>query len=109
MTDQESETILEEIIKANEGRKRSLLRIKFEEMARSVFSFYRATNHLFVRAWPSARPIDPGPPILVCGDLHLENFGAYLTESGACRFPINDFDQAWVAPVAIHLVSFSPS
>jgi uncharacterized protein (DUF2252 family) len=109
MNDQESSTLLDEIIKANAGRKRSLLRIKFEEMAAGVFSFYRATNHLFARGWSSIRPIDPGPPIVICGDLHLENFGAYLTESGDCRFAINDFDEAWVAPAAIDLVRFSAS
>ena len=28
------------------------------------------------RDWPELRPLDVGPDVLICGDLHLENFGA---------------------------------
>ena len=73
-------------------------------MAGGVFAFYRGTDELFAREWPSLAPQEPGPLVLVCGDLHLENMGAYLTESGEARFAINDFDEAYVAPAAIDLV-----
>ena len=49
-------------------------------------------------------PLDLGPAILQCGDLHLENFGAYQTDDGEFRFDINDFDEALVAPCSLDLV-----
>ena len=96
--------ILEELLRHNEGRKKSLVRLKLAQMATGVFAFFRGSNELFVRDWPAVAPLDPGPLALVCGDLHLENFGAYLTESGDAQFAINDFDEAYVAPTAIDLV-----
>ena len=42
--------------------------------------------------------------MLICGDLHLENFGAYRTDAGDFRFDINDFDEALVAPASFDLV-----
>ena len=104
MSQRTGQVILDEIEKANRGRKPSLVRMKLDLMAAGVFSFFRGTNHLFVREWPSLRPLEPGPLGLICGDLHLENFGAYLTEAGDCRFSINDFDEAYVAPCGFDLV-----
>ena len=62
------------------------------------FTFFRGTNHLFVRDWPELQPPELGPDILICGDLHLENFGAYRTAEGDFRYDINDFDESIVAP-----------
>jgi uncharacterized protein (DUF2252 family) len=101
--------VLGEILKSNHGRKGSLVRKKLGEMAAGVFTFFRGSNDLFAREWPTIRPIDAGPNGLICGDLHLENFGAYLTEAGDCRFAINDFDEAYVAPCGVDLVRCSAS
>ena len=101
--------ILEEILKANEGRRPSLVRTKLKLMASGVFSFFRGTNHLFCHEWPSLCPLESGPAALICGDLHLENFGAYLTDTGDCRFSINDYDEAYVAPCGFDLVRCSAS
>ncbi len=109
MSSKTSDVVLEEIMKANKGRKGPLVRMKLEQMASGVFGFFRGTNHLFAREWPSLQPIDAGPLGLICGDLHLENFGAYLTDAGDCRFAINDFDEAYVAPCGIDLVRCSAS
>jgi uncharacterized protein (DUF2252 family) len=46
---------------------------------------------------------------LICGDLHLENFGAYETEDGDFRFDINDFDDALVGPCSLDLVRCATS
>jgi uncharacterized protein (DUF2252 family) len=30
--------------------------------------------------------------VLICGDLHLENYGAYRTDEGYFLYDINDYD-----------------
>ena len=74
--------VLEAILQFNRGRKRRLVRLKLRRMMGDPFTFFRGTNHLFAQAWPELRPPDVGPDILICGDLHLENFGAYRTAEG---------------------------
>jgi uncharacterized protein (DUF2252 family) len=37
----------------------------------------------------------------VCGDLHLENFGAYRDDKGDLLFDINVFDESLVAPCVL--------
>jgi len=46
------------------------------------------------------------PSTYVCGDLHLENFGAYKGDNRLCYFDINDFDEACLAPFTIDIVRF---
>jgi uncharacterized protein (DUF2252 family) len=64
---------------------------------------------LFARDWPELCPPEVGPDILICGDLHLENFGAYRTAEGDFRYDINDFDEAVVAPSSLDLVRCTTS
>ena len=99
-----AELLIDQILADNAGRKPSLVRLKLETMAEGVFCFFRGVNDQFARDWPRLAPLDPGPLVLLCGDLHLENFGAFLTEAGGCRFGINDFDEAYVAPCGVDLV-----
>ena len=80
------DAVLEAIVQFNRGRKRKLVRLKLRRMLDDPFTFFRGTNHLFARAWPELHPPEVGPDILICGDLHLENFGAYRTSAG--RFPL---------------------
>ncbi len=96
--------VSEEVLRFNQGRKPRFLRLKYRRMAHDPFSFFRATNHLFARSWSEIHPPDVGPAVLLCGDLHLENFGAYRTDQGDFRFDINDFDDALVAPCSLDLV-----
>jgi len=73
-------------------------------MSEDVFAFFRGTAHLFAANWESGvRPVEPGPDILLCGDLHLENFGIYVSEDRQLIFDINDFDETLVAPAAFDL------
>ena len=97
------------ILRHDEGRGPELLRRKYERMGADVFAFFRGVDHLFAAAWPGLVPLDPGPAILICGDLHLENFGAYRAEDGDFVFDINDFDEALVGPCSLDLVRCSTS
>jgi uncharacterized protein (DUF2252 family) len=100
---------VEAILRFNEGRKPHLLKLKYERMGADMFAFFRGTDHLFGAAWPTLKPVDPGPDILLCGDLHLENLGAYRTEEGTFAFDLNDFDEALVGPCSLDLVRCSTS
>ena len=92
------ESLIEQLIRFHAERQRAGLRRKYQRMAEGPFEFFRGTDFLFARAWPQLRPREPGPAILICGDLHLENFRAFPTDAGDYHFDINDFDEAAVAP-----------
>ena len=49
------------------------------------------------------------PALLVCGDLHLENFGAYKGDNRLAYFDLNDFDEAALAPFTLDLLRFVSS
>ena len=103
------QSIYDAIVRFNADREPDLVERKLKRIDESVFTFYRGTDHLFGQAWPALKPADPGPAVLSCGDLHLENFGAYQTEVGDFRFDINDFDEALVAPCSFDLVRCAAS
>ncbi|SIO36022.1 Uncharacterized conserved protein, DUF2252 family [Singulisphaera sp. GP187] len=107
-TDQSS-SILEAILEFNHDRKPKRVRLKLQRMDENPFAFFRGTDHLFACSWLEYQPPDVGPPVLICGDLHLENFGAYEAEDGEILFDINDFDEALVAPVSLDLVRCTAS
>jgi uncharacterized protein (DUF2252 family) len=101
--------IIDEIIRFNADRQPELVKRKLRRLDESVFTFFRGTDHLFGRGWAALKPANPGPSVLCCGDLHLENFGAYQTEEGDFRFDINDFDEALVAPCSFDLARCTAS
>jgi uncharacterized protein (DUF2252 family) len=105
----ESDSAVDAILRFNANRKPELVTIKYARMVENVFAFFRGTDHLFADHWPQCRPRDAGPGILTCGDLHLENFGAYQTDDGDFRFDINDFDEALVAAAGFDLVRATAS
>ena len=102
-------SVLVEILRANEGRDPKRVRVKLKRLAESAFSFFRGTSALFAREWDAFRPPEPGPAFLICGDLHLENFGAYRGDEDEFLFDINDFDEAAIAPCAIDPVRCATS
>ncbi len=69
---------------------------KFDEMARSPFSFFRGSCLLFYRdlagedAWM--------PTVLTLGDVHPDNFGVMPNVDDVPVFGVNDFDEAFYAP-----------
>jgi uncharacterized protein (DUF2252 family) len=102
-------SVVDEIVAFNRERNSKLVRLKFRRMAKDPFAFFRGTGHLFAADWPRLRPPDVGPSLLICGDLHLENFGAYRTDDGDFLYDINDFDEALVAPCSLDLVRCAAS
>jgi len=97
------------ILKFNRGRDPFLLKWKLKQMAKSPFCFFRGTDHLFAADWHELKPRSPGPAVLCCGDLHLENYGAFVTDDGQPRYDINDFDEAIVAPCSYDVVRSTAS
>lgn len=104
-----SSEVTESILEANAGRKPGRVRLKLRLMAANPFAFFRGTDHLYGQSFASLGLLDPGPDILLCGDLHLENFGAFRTESGEFRYDVNDFDEAIVAPCSFDLIRCTTS
>src|SRR5262249_2451490 len=82
---------------------------KLKRMAQDPFAFFRGADHLYAEAWPGLRPPDAGPAIAICGDLHLENFGAYRDDDGEFFYDITDFDEAAAAPCSPALVRWATS
>ena len=103
------DAVLEAVIQFNRGRKRKLMRLKLRRMLDNPFNFFRGTNHQFIGAWADLQPPEVGPDILICGDLHLENFGVYRTPQGDLHYDINDFDDAAVGPCSLDLVRCTTS
>ena len=101
--------VLGAIVEENAGRDPALVRLKYGRMGADPFSFFRGTDHLFAASWSTLKPVDPGPAILTCGDLHLENFGGFRDDEGRFTFDINDFDQASILPVAFDLTRCATS
>ncbi len=94
---------------SNIGRPPALVRLKYQRMSEDLFAFFRGADPLFAANWLGLVPVDPGPSIVSCGDLHLENFGAFRAEDGNFVFDINDFDEALVAPCSLDLIRCSTS
>jgi uncharacterized protein (DUF2252 family) len=85
-----------------------LLGRQFDEMARDASSFLRATAPLF-RDRLAAIALPPSPLAFGCGDLHIENFGAYLADNRLAYFDQSEFAEAALVPVAAEMVRFLAS
>ncbi|MFO0664109.1 MAG: DUF2252 family protein [Polyangiaceae bacterium] len=89
---------------------------KLERMRRSPHAFLRGTAWLFyalVRERGSLRRLDRRTGVL-CGDLHVENFGAFRTNErirGRSRivFDVNDFDDATLGPQSLDVLRLTTS
>jgi uncharacterized protein (DUF2252 family) len=89
---------LARILLFNRGRDPERLRLKYKAMAKDALAFFRGTAHLFWEDWPRHSALDRAPLAWNCGDLHLENFGAYRGENRLEYFDLDDFDEAALAP-----------
>src|SRR5271166_191079 len=86
------------------------LRIKHQQMAASLFSFFRGTFYRWVQVLPEVCPeLDPVPHILSVGDLHVENFGTWRDTDGRLIWGVNDFDEASFFPYTMDLVRLATS
>jgi uncharacterized protein (DUF2252 family) len=101
--------ILQRIQAFNQGREPELLALKYRLMRESNFSFFRGTCHLFYEDWPAQTILNEAPPVWVCGDLHLENFGTYKGINRLTYFDLNDFDESALAPCTWDLARFLTS
>ena len=101
--------VVERIYHFNRGRDPKLLELKYQAMRSDVFTFFRGTCHLFYEDWPEDSPLNEAPPVWVCGDLHLENFGSYKGDNRLVYFDINDFDEAALAPCTWDVTRFVTS
>ncbi len=94
--------VIKRIVKFNAGRDPVRLRLKYVAMRASPLGFLRGSCHLFVDRLPGGLP--KTPVVWICGDLHVENFGAYKDGWRVLRWDINDFDDAALAPAAWDLL-----
>jgi hypothetical protein len=86
------------------------LRFKHEQMAASLFPFFRATFYRWLQVWPEAcADLDRVPHILSVGDLHVENFGTWRDTDGRLVWGVNDFDEACLFPYTMDLVRLATS
>jgi uncharacterized protein (DUF2252 family) len=82
----------------NSQRSQFFLAQKYIKMWKSAFAFFRGTCHLFYRDLPPDSTLNLAPNVWICGDLHLENFGAYKGDNRQIYFGIDDFDEGVLAP-----------
>lgn len=99
-------SLRDRILSFNAPRQQPTRSLKYKLMAAGEFTFYRATCHLFYEDLASDPVLRQGPPVWVCGDLHLENFGSYRAGNGLVYFDINDFDEGALAPASWELARF---
>lgn len=99
-----SSKLIRRIAKFNRGRDPERLQLKYRTMQKDALSFLRGSCHLFCEDWPRKSALDQLPPVWVCGDLHLENFGAYRGDDRLVYFDIADFDESALASCAFDLV-----
>lgn len=82
------------------GREPERLKLKYQRIADDPLSFFRGTPNLFFENWPVDSSLHSTPQVWLCGDLHLENFGAYRGDNRCTYFDFNDFDEACLGPLA---------
>jgi uncharacterized protein (DUF2252 family) len=102
-------TYTRQILTQNAGRDFDRLSLKLALLRKDPFAFFRGTNPLFLEFLPRAHSLLRAPCVLVCGDLHLENFGAFKGDNRLCYFDVNDFDEACLAPFTVDIVRFVAS
>jgi uncharacterized protein (DUF2252 family) len=102
-------TVVERIQAFNQGRDEQLLPLKYKKMRKDVFAFFRGTCHLFYEDWPAISSMNDAPAVWLCGDAHLQNFGAYKGDNRLVYFDINDFDESVLAPCTWDLARFLTS
>ena len=92
------------ILDYNRGRDPEMLQRKFALLRADPYAFYRGTCHLFYDSLPRHAVLATAPALLVCGDLHLENFGVYKGDNRLAYFDVSDFDEATLAPFTVDVL-----
>jgi uncharacterized protein (DUF2252 family) len=81
---------------AGRGRLPELLKLKYQLMAQSPFSYFRGAVPVMA-ADLSVLP-NTGIVTQICGDAHVRNLGAFAAPDGRLVFDINDFDETIRGP-----------
>jgi uncharacterized protein (DUF2252 family) len=102
-------TFTRQILAQNAGRDVDRLNLKLGQLRKDAFAFFRGTNPLFLEFLSRTHPLFRAPRVLICGDLHLENFGAFKGDNRLCYFDVNDFDESCLAPFTLDIVRFVAS
>src|SRR3954449_5446950 len=87
-------------------------RAKYRKMAKDPHAFFRGTACLFdadVTPREDAFVDERTSRIWIHGDLHVENFGTYLSSEGVLVFDVNDFDEAYLGHFTWDLMRFAAS
>jgi uncharacterized protein (DUF2252 family) len=87
-------------------------RAKYRKMAKDPHAFYRGSACLFdadVTALDDPYVDDRTSRIWIHGDLHVENFGTYLSSEGVLVFDVNDFDEAYLGHFSWDVMRFAAS
>jgi uncharacterized protein (DUF2252 family) len=87
-------------------------RAKYRKMAKDPHAFFRGTACLFdadVTALDDPFVDERCARIWIHGDLHVENFGTYLSSDGILVFDVNDFDEAFLGHFTWDLMRFCAS
>lgn len=101
--------VTQSILEYNRGRDPEMLRRKFQLLRADAYAFFRGTCHLFYESLPRHAVLTTAPAVLVCGDLHLENFGVYKGDNRLAYFDLSDFDEATLAPFTFDVLRFMSS
>lgn len=96
-------SIAERIAAFNQDREPAFVLFKYRAMRESSFRFLRGTCHLYYEYLHRQHILPPSPPVWICGDLHLENFGSFKGADREVYFDINDFDEGILAPALFEL------
>jgi uncharacterized protein (DUF2252 family) len=87
-------------------------RAKYRKMAKDPHAFFRGSACLFdadVTALDDPYVDDRTSRIWIHGDLHVENFGTYLSSEGVLVFDVNDFDEAYLGHFSWDVMRFAAS
>ncbi|ANE45140.1 hypothetical protein SY83_00935 [Paenibacillus swuensis] len=98
----------QEIMKLSPDKRRE----KYAKMTESVFRFFRGSAYLFyfdVTRIPFTFHTPDDRPTWIQGDLHFENFGAFLDEDREIVYDVNDFDEGYLGSYLYDVLRMSVS
>jgi uncharacterized protein (DUF2252 family) len=87
---------LELVARSMRGRVPELIKLKYQLMAESPFSYFRGAAP--VMAADLAQLPSTGIVSQLCGDAHVRNLGAFAAPDGRLVFDLNDFDETIRGP-----------
>jgi uncharacterized protein (DUF2252 family) len=101
--------LTEKILQFNKGLLPEIVQAKYNLMSKSSYRFFRGTCHLYYDLLSKEKEIPYSPPMWICGDLHMENFGSFKGDNRLVYFDLNDFDESVLAPASWELIRFVSS